>query len=192
MAIFAHKKFVMTFMLFSILMLCVHFVFVVAYSFRDQLPNQATPLVDRYVVPMFHQNWKLFAPDLPKNDTQLEYRYYREGGWYDWVDITAECGHGRFSRMETIEQGFNTQLSWQIINNFYAKDGRAQFDRIIQSPSYASALFYTLKMHQLHIDPVQPDSIQIRSVFRFTPPPDQAHSYQYSMLEFPAYSPALK
>lgn len=189
MAFLRNRNLIIFMMFGSIIALVVHFAIITAYGFRDQLPVSATKITDRYCVPMFHQNWKLFAPDLPKYDAQLAYRYNRDQSWSEWNDITESCGFTRFSKMETIEQGFNTQLAWQVVNNYYARDGRAQFDRMVQSPAYANSLFYVLKMHQLHVDSIKPDSVQIKLKFVFTPPPDQAHSIQSSELAFPVYAP---
>ncbi|MBX7051566.1 MAG: hypothetical protein K1X54_05995 [Flavobacteriales bacterium] len=189
MSIFRSRSFLIGALATGMAALIVHFVIILGYSFRDQLPASATKLTDRYAVPMFHQNWKLFAPDLPRYNAELEYRYFGNQTWSDWSDITKQCGFGPYTRMETIEQGFNTQLSWQVVNNYYALNGRAQFDRMVQSPAYANCLFYVLKMHELYVSKTKPDSVQIRLNFRFTPPPQQAHTYQISNLEFPVYVP---
>ncbi len=173
----------------GILLLLLHSALITAYCFRDDLPFQINRFSDRYAVPMFHQNWKLFAPDLPKYNVELEYRYGESSGWSDWRDASASFGFGASSRMETIEQGFNTALGWQVLNNFYSRDGRKQFDRIVQSSDYARSLFFVLKMHELHSSTGQPDSVQVRLNFRFTPPPDQAYTFQTSYLEFPVFRP---
>jgi len=173
----------------SVIALAFHILMISIYSFRENMPFAATRISDRYAVPLFHQNWKLFAPDLPKYNAELEYKVSKNGSWTDWQDASHSFGYGVTSRVETIEQGFNTSLGWQVINNFYTRDNRKQYDRIVQSPAYASALFFVLKMYQLHVDPVSPDSIQLRMQFRFTPPPKQAHNFQTSFLEFPVYVP---
>ncbi|MFM7730500.1 MAG: DUF5819 family protein, partial [Flavobacteriales bacterium] len=44
------------------------------YSFREHLAPRIGQVVDGYSVPLFYQNWRLFAPDVPAYDAQLEYR----------------------------------------------------------------------------------------------------------------------
>lgn len=178
-----------TFVLTLILIVATHFALITAYCFRDHLPYSITRYADRYAVPMFHQNWKLFAPDLAKYNVELEYRYSRQSDWSNWEDASGSFGFGKNSRIETVEQGFNSALGWQVVNNFYSRDGRKQFDRIVQSPDYARALYFVLKLHQLYRDPVMSDSVQLRLNFRFTPPPDQAYTFQTTQLEFPVYVP---
>ena len=177
------------FICLSLIAFLLHFLFITLYCFRDDMPFQINAYTDRYAIPVFHQNWKLFAPDLPRYNVELEYRYAQTSGWSDWRDASASFGYQSNSRMETIEQGFNTSLGWQVLNNFYSRDGRKQFDRIVQSTDYARSLFYVLKMHQIHVEKKQPDSVQIRLNFRFTPPPDKAYTFQTSTLEFPVFRP---
>ncbi len=140
-------------------------------------------------MPLFHQNWKLFAPDLPVYNAELHYRIAHSGSWSGWADVTTSFGYGTSSRMETIEQGFNTALAWQVMDNLYSKAGKKQYDRIVQSNAYASALFYLLKMQEIHQPDAQVDSVQLRLEYRFTPPYDQAYTFQKSWLEFPVYAP---
>jgi hypothetical protein len=182
------KRTIKIFVVLAVLALAGHFTFVLIYSFRDFVPPKVQHLSDRYMVPCFHQNWKLFAPDLPKYNAELEYRFAKSSVWSDWFDVSAHSGFDKRSKIETVEQGFNSSLSWQIQNNYYSVEGRPQFDRLVSSPSYADALFMTLKMHQLKYGE-KPDSVQIRMNFRFTPAPDQARNFQFTYLEFPIYKP---
>lgn len=153
------------------------------------MPHGIVAKADSYCVPLFHQNWKLFAPDLPTYNAELHYRISGNGNWSEWADVTASFGFGRTSRMETIEQGFNVALAWQVMDNLYSRGGKKQFDRIVQSNAYASALFYVLKMQEIQQPGLRPDSVQLRLEYRFTPPPDQAYNFQKSYLEFPVYIP---
>lgn len=178
-----------SFIWLTIIAFFVHFVLITLYCFRDDMPTRVNAYTDRYAIPAFHQNWKLFAPDLPRYNVELEYRYAKQAGWSEWRDASHSFGYSSASRMETIEQGFNTSLGWQVLNNFYSRDGRKQFDRIMQSTDYARSLFYVLKMHQIHVEKELPDSVQLRLNFRFTPPPDKAYTFQTSTLEFPVFTP---
>jgi hypothetical protein len=177
------------FTLLAIVAMSAHLLFCIVYSFRQHMPRALVAKADGYCVPLFHQNWQLFAPDLPEYNSNLQYRIATSVGWSDWADATANFGYGITSRMETIEQGFNVALDWQVMDNLYSKAGKAQFDRIVQSNAYASALFYVLKMEEIHHPEIRPDSVQLRMEYRFTPPPNGAHTFQKSWLEFPVYAP---
>lgn len=169
----------------------VHFFFITVYSFRENFPRELTGLSDRYTIPLFHQNWKLFAPDLPRYNAELQYRIAGQGqsGWSGWKDASSDFGYDEHSRVETVEQGFVGQLGWQVMDNLYSKGGKKQFDRIVQSNAYASSLFMVLKLHQLQHPEFQLDSVQIRLEFRFTPAQEMAYNFQTSYLEFPVYIP---
>lgn len=173
----------------AVLVLSVHLLMCVVYSFRSHMPRALVAKADVYCVPLFHQNWQLFAPDLPEYTSNLQYRIANGGQWSVWADATGNFGYGITSKMETIEQGFNVALDWQVMDNLYSKGGKKQFDRIVQSNAYASALFYVLKMEEIHHRQSQPDSVQVRMEYRFTPAPDGAYTFQKSWLEFPVYIP---
>src|SRR5690349_17586122 len=87
------------------ILLAGHFAMVTLYSFRDDVANaRLRNLADRYSIPAFHQNWKLFAPDLPAYNVELEYRWTDAGGWSAWKDVSESFGFDKTSRIETIEQ----------------------------------------------------------------------------------------
>ena len=178
----------MVFTLFAMVLVALHFFLTIAYTFRENVSYPVAAAADNYAIPLFHQNWKLFAPDPAKYNAELEYRYARASAWSDWNDASAAFGFGNASRVETIEQGFNSSLGWQVVNNFYTKDGRAQYDRLVSSPSYVSALYFVMRMHNRFKQEESMDSIQVRLKFRFTPAPEMANTFQTSVLDFPIYA----
>jgi len=177
------------FVLFLIAAFCGHFALTTLYSFQPVPATEFMRYVStRYSAPLFHQNWKLFAPSVPEYDCQLEYRFPENGKWSFWRDVSAGNGFSYNSRIETLEQSLTSSLAWQIANNLYSRNQRAQFDRIVSSFDYQRALFFTHTLHgRIQPAPIQ-DSIQVRVRFRFTPAMDQAHSSQVSHLELPVYS----
>lgn len=183
-----HPKLILFFTLACIVAGVFHFMLTIAYNLADApVPDRVRNWSNRYTVPLFYQNWQLFAPDLPEYNVELEYRFAQYGAWSQWADASAAHGYGRKSKLETVEQNICSGLAWQVANNFYAKDQRAQFDRIIESGNYMQALFFVKQMHKLHQHHEQPDSLQLRLAFRFTPKPEGAHTYQYSNLELPVW-----
>jgi hypothetical protein len=165
--------------------LMLHFLFTMVYSLPELIvPPALRQWSYEYSVPMFHQNWKLFAPDVPAYDVQLEMRTFLNGNAGEWHDgnITGE------KNIEYIEQNICTGLGWQVANNLYTVNSRRVFDSIVKSREYQQAMYFLLKLHEARDENFQVDSVQARLHFRFTPPPDQALTWQESYLEFPAFN----
>lgn len=129
----------------------------------------------------------MFAPEVPEYDCQLEYRLPDSGIWGPWRDASSSNGYGRHSRVEYMEQSLTGSLAWQVRRNLYQSVSGDSFDRIVQSLDYGRALHFVRGLHAQVNGQMPGDSIQLRLSFRFTPPMDQAHTYQLSYLEFPAY-----
>jgi len=167
----------------------MHFLLTSLYSFQKlRLPGTVRSVSTRYTVPFFHQNWKLFAPEVPAYDSQLEYRYSNTGSWSEWNDVSHSLGHGSHSKVEYIEQVLVGSLAWQIANNLYVEGTRARYDLIAQSFDYGRAVFFTQRLHELSWGEPIHDSLQLRVAFRFTPEPGKAYTFQKSYLELPVFS----
>lgn len=186
----AEKSIHRFFVLALLSLLLIHFTMTLIYTFGAGASGKINHISQQYMVPMFHQNWKLFAPDLAKYNTDLQYRFANEKGWSNWLDVTEHFGFDKYSRIETVEQGFNSALNWQVVNNYYSLQGRPQFDRLVQSPAYSSALFMAMKMHKTFLPGERLDSVQIRLHYRFTPGMNESRTIQTSDLEFPIYAPS--
>lgn len=166
----------------------VHFALTTVYSFQYlPVPAAVREASHTYTVPFFHQNWKLFAPEVPVHDNQLEYRYAANGAWTGWSDASGSLGYAPHGKIEYIEQVITGALAWQIANNLYQRNQRMQFDRIVQSFDYRRALYFTKQLHKQTTGHTPGDSLQLRVKFRFTPAPDKAYTFQSSYLEFPVY-----
>ncbi len=171
---------------------------------------KANAIADRYMVPCFHQNWKLFAPDVPMYNVELEFRTHPKvtmrsndisaldsahhaAQWRDWQDATAFFGHGTKSTMEKVEQNISTQLTWQLMNNLYRKEGIVQYDQVVASPAYTTALFYVMQMqsNSMSIDSI--GSWQIRLKYDFTPDAQNVdRRSNQDVVLFPEYFPLPK
>lgn len=167
--------------------LVIHFALTLIYVFRDQMPVVVNQRTDRYMAPVFHQNWKLFAPDLPRYNCELEFRLAMNNEWTDWKDMNAVYGYAENSVLETIEQNILTQLNWQVLNNLYSRNDVRQFDRIMSSTAYTDAMFMVMKMHRNANPGQQEEMMQIRMRYRFTPQPGD-RSGQDVIMEFPFYA----
>lgn len=170
-----------------ILGMVVHFSITLIYVFRDQVPMSVNRYTDRYMAPVFHQNWKLFAPDLPKYNCELEYRMAYQNEWSDWQDVSSSYGYNDYSLLETIEQNILTQLNWQILNNLYSRNGEQQFDRIVSSTAYTDAMFMVMKMYRNANPGKKEEMMQVRIKYRFTPAPGE-NTLPEEIIEFPIYA----
>jgi len=165
----------------------LHFTLTGIYSFSKSPRNDSiTHISEQYAVPVFHQNWSLFAPDVPKYDVQLEFRAAENGLWQNWNDASQGNGFADHSRIEYIEQNINTGLAWQVVNNLYSSNNSVQYDRIVASGNYLQALHFVSRLVERK-ENGQPDSLQLRLNFRFTPALDKAYTFQTTHLEFPVY-----
>lgn len=165
----------------------IHFGITLVYVFRDNMPMALNRQTDHYMAPVFHQNWKLFAPDLPRYNCELEFRLAINNEWTDWKDASSFYGHESYSVVETIEQNILTQLNWQLLHNLYSRNGERQFDRILNSTAYTDAMFMVMKMHRNANPDKREEMMQIRIRYSFTPTPGQL-SGQDEIIEFPIYA----
>ncbi len=185
------KKWLIIWAVFLALASGVHFMLTGLYSFQAlRVPIPVRTVANTYAAPLFHQNWKMFAPDIPEYDHQLEYRFSRKDSlqpWSEWHDVSSFNHFGSRSRIEYMEQSLTGGLSWQIANNFYQKNSVPQFDRVLTSFDYQRALFFTASLHErIQGHPIE-DSLQLRIRYRFTPTPGQASTSQLSYFDFPPY-----
>jgi hypothetical protein len=72
------------------LLVTLHIIMLAAYAVPDTwLPAVARHVAQRYARPLFHQQWKLFAPDPPRCSCQVEYRLGDQG----WHPLDGRAGH---------------------------------------------------------------------------------------------------
>jgi hypothetical protein len=168
--------------------LFLHFGLTLIYNFQQlPVPGKIRNFSNAYCAPLFHQNWKLFAPDLPEYNVNLESRFYKNGQWLDWKDVSEGNGFAADGKMEYVEQSITSGLAYQVANNLYTANSRVQFDHIVESNEYHRAIYFAAELaRRVAVEDVG-DSIQLRLQFRFTPSPDKARTRQFSQLVFPSY-----
>lgn len=187
-SMFRQRRFLGLIRIAIILMMIAHFSITGIYVLRQlPVPEVVRIWTDIYSAPLFHQNWKLFAPDVPEYNTELEFRNYKNGAWSNWSDVSLANGYAVPSPIETIEQSICTSLAWQVSHNFYTKDTRQQFDRIVASFDYGRAIYFAHALYERTHGEATGDSLQLRLAFRFHPKMDAARTLQHSYLEFPVY-----
>ena len=151
-----------------LLLAICHAGMMMLYSFRTQLPPRLGQIVDDYCVPLFYQNWKLFAPDVPAFDAQLEYRVQQTEGWSSWSDLSGNSNTYGQDVYETIEQGLLAELLWQARNNLYTVNDTLRWEAVLSSQAYAASTYYVFKMEAYHQQP-KPMAAQFRIVYHPTP-----------------------
>ena len=166
----------------------VHLIATVCYTTHCPSSGLIASMSHRYMVPLFHQNWSLFAPNIPEYDTQLIYRAIPDDSsttWTNWADVSAGAGHGEFSDMEVIEQNIMVQMNYQLYSNYYSVNGQPQLDAMIKTGAYNKALYFAGRMHEKHVGSWS--GLQIAQVFRF-PQGDQPieHSATDTLI-YPAF-----
>ena len=72
----------------GIVILIIHFSFILIYCFPGQLVNRRLQAISgRYVFPVFNQNWQMFAPEPPLGTKRLYYRCrFDDSTMSAWID----------------------------------------------------------------------------------------------------------
>lgn len=167
-------------------LLAMHLLMVAGHMFDAYLGNSVKLVTTAYSYPLFPTPTPMPGTTLATSDCQLEFRAAGRNGWTDWRDASGAFDDSLHSTTEHIEQSLCEEFRWQVLHNLYAEDGEQHFDHVLQSSTYSKALYFIVRLQQLHHEPAA-DSIQIRLNYRFTPAPDQAYTFQRSYLEFPVF-----
>jgi hypothetical protein len=166
----------------------IHFFLTTVYNLRYWASPSLKSIGDKYTFPVFHQDMKLFAPDLAMYSVHLQSRVYSDGQWQQWTDVSQKAGYDLHSRMERVEQSLNHTLSWEVTQNLYSKEGVPQFDRLITGAAYRNALYYAWRMQTRYQPNEAYDSIQVGLNYVFTPLSGNEREVSQTQLAFPPYS----
>ncbi len=75
-----------------------HFAATIVYtSPRGTFPKSLHQRADQYMIPLFHQNWNLFAPEPPKVSRALFFRCETAEGWSEWINPATTFMEGHYS-----------------------------------------------------------------------------------------------
>lgn len=167
--------------------LLFHFVCTLTYSLEYSPPNRLTALRNQYMVPYFHQGWKLFAPDVPKDQYELEYRFSSEGAWSPWSSSEDFEGISNHSRLPYVAQKLELLLGIDMRRNLYFnEDSVLQYDLIVSDVPYMRVLYFAVRRHEI-LHQSRPDSVQLKMRVVFTPPFDGSAVEAPREFEFPVY-----
>jgi Family of unknown function (DUF5819) len=167
----------------------VHFGLTSVYNLQQaKVPDSLRQLSNAYSAPLFHQNWKLFAPHIPEYSVDLEFRIPEGADWSAWQDVSFGNGHTSHSKIEYMEQSMCTALAWQVANNLHQEAEGHEFDRITASFDYSRAIYFAHELYLRKTGIDLRDSMQLRLNFRFNPPMGmQEKSGIDEPMEFPVY-----
>lgn len=131
--------------LFLLLVLLFHFAFSLQTNLTDF--EKRSRFQSFYFEPLFKQNFKIFAPDVPVESTQLYLKFYTAtGGWSRWInpglEIYTQLANNRFSKAHY------SFLFYQLaIHNLQYCDSAARY--YANKNSISASDFEAFKMHYL-------------------------------------------
>ncbi len=157
------------FTLFGLGYLVFHFIMVLVYVYNeDGGANTFLYFNQKYMVPVFHQKWALFAPDPLAYDCELTGRYFSGGVWSDWHNTEKlREKHFKIPQMEATLTAELTGTNTSPRGVYYV-DGKPEFDRIEKTFAYQQIYFYMYRFFQDQMQ-VTPDSIQIKLNYTYPP-----------------------
>lgn len=164
----------------------MHFAFTLIYTFPGvPVPPKAHALSYQYMVPMFHQGWKLFAPDISNYNLTVSRRCFTQGAWVDRGPIDQSLPHSRLPyALAKITPPLTTALN-DSVKGLYYVDQQARYDRVMTSGAYKSVIYYLLK-EEVHHNGTAPDSIQLTLSYTFTPDMHTGEAQDEVVLNFPS------
>lgn len=136
--------------------------------------------------PMFHQGWKLFAPDVPEDQYYLEYRRAVNGKWSDFEQGEVPVGE-EHPRIPYMIQKLQVYLARDMKKFLYNDSASIRYDQVIDGAAYNRVLYFATKVQDIKYHQ-RPDSIQLRFSLLRSPEPFTASSIQSRSFLFPPYS----
>lgn len=140
----------------------VHFFFTLVYSIAEAPVGMTIRAAARtYTHPVFHQGWKLFAPDVPTCDVQLGYRIFEKGRWSDEIDPLELGGVPNHHKIEFSHHKLTVFLADAIGLECDADEpSDAYRNRIHLSGAYYRCYYYLRRRHEIAHGTL-PDSLQM-------------------------------
>ncbi len=141
----------------------VHFLFTLIYATDGKYTSAPINKVTaKYMLPLFHQNWKLFAPDPPPCELKVLYRYHIENETSTWNYLSEDF----------IKKHHTYRISWHgkmlRMHEYYARNlismqetmGKTiDYARLRRTKSYYGALTEAKK--KIDSQNVHPSAIQV-------------------------------
>jgi Family of unknown function (DUF5819) len=149
------------------IILLTHFTLTGIYSFQSlPVPETVRTVSNSYAIPFFHQNWKLFAPEMPNYDCFLWVRTKENLAWSTPFRISEKADCGYSSKVTYMEFAIANSLASELAANMYWENGQRNLSKVEQSLSYGRAVYFAERMCRRHLE-MQTDSIQVQLHFHF-------------------------
>ena len=103
-----------------------HIVCTITFNFTSTYDNTLLQrVVRRYMLPVFSQNNKVFAPDPPGGKQQLLVRYYRTGiGWSPWFNFGRRYLDKTYSNRFSIDS-YKNRVHEYVLEQVYTSNIKA-------------------------------------------------------------------
>jgi hypothetical protein len=168
--------------------LLFHFICTLTYCLEFSPPNRLTALRNQYMVPYFHQGWKLFAPDVKKDQYELDYRFSTGEEWSSWTSSEDFDDISSHPRLPYVAQKLELLLAIDMRRNLYFnEDSVLQYDLIVSDVPYMRVLYMAVRRHEI-LYQSRPDSLQLKLRIVFTPPFDGSLVEAPREFKFPVYT----
>lgn len=146
----------------------LHFLLITIYCLTDiKLPGAIRNTTYRYVVPLFHQGYSLFAPDLQKYTIDTEFRGYNDH-WTSWTLADETSPASDHSKMRYMIERYALMLAGDMERNFYYKDSTLQYDAVQSGKAFYAINYYCFNGYK-STNNLVPDSMQIRVTIKHSP-----------------------
>lgn len=166
-----------------------HFVCTLAYSLpADRVPEGMRQWSNNYMVPFFHQGWRLFAPDVPQSYYGLNYRFKSADGWSSFEpcnDLHRLTSH---IRVRSVSQKLLMYMGRGMQKGLYLDDeGNHQYDVVVHQSAYHRLLYYAAQRHAA-IYGSRPDEIQLQMEVVFSSDFNSGERAEPLLYTFPVYN----
>jgi hypothetical protein len=163
------------------IILLTHFTLTGIYTFQElPVSENVRAISNAYTIPFFHQNWKLFAPEMPNYDCFLWVRTKENSMWSAPFRMSERGNFGYSSKVTYMEFSIANALANELAANMYWENGKRNLTRVEQSLSFGRAVYFAERMCRRHLD-LQADSLQIQLQFHFH---ERGQNSQQTTIEF--------
>jgi|LauGreDrversion4_2_1035121.scaffolds.fasta_scaffold386718_1 hypothetical protein len=163
------------------IILLTHFTLTGIYSFQGvPVSDRVRAVSNAYAIPFFHQNWKLFAPEMPNYDCFLWVRTKENVAWSAPFRISEKADCGYSSKITYMEFSIANALAIDLAANMFWENGQRNLSHVEQGLAYGRAVYFAERMCRRHLE-IPADSLQVQLHFHFH---ERGHMNQQTVIEF--------
>lgn len=123
-----------------------------------------------YMKPLFHQGWKLFAPDVPTCSPAFDYRIANGGKWSTYKAVLGHPGLPEHPKLRYMTDKLAAYLMNALRMQCGDRPAPGAVDaRALQSGSFFRCASFATRIHALTATGPA-DSLQLRLILTHTPP----------------------